>query len=182
MLKDKNTDMHIRQEQTKDHPEVFQLIRSAFEKEVHSDHREQFLVERLRHSDAFIPELSLVAEEDGHIVGYILLTKINIVQQDIRSPALALAPVAVLPSHQGKGIGGQLIKAAHEKAAAAGFTAVVLLGHEHYYPRFGYKMAKTFRIKLPFEVPEENCMVLELKAGALKDVTGTVEYAAPFFE
>ncbi|MBO9728350.1 MAG: N-acetyltransferase [Chitinophaga sp.] len=174
--------MHIRQEQTKDHPNVFRLIQQAFEKEVHSDHREQFLVERLRHSDAFVPALSLVAEEDGNIVGYILLTKINIVNNDTRYPALALAPVAVLPGHQGKGIGGKLIKAAHEKAIAAGFTAVVVLGHAHYYPRFGYKMAKTFGIRLPFEVPEENSMVLELTAGALKEVTGVVEYATPFFE
>src|SRR3546814_4458689 len=112
---------------------VFYVIEKAFENEGHSDHREQFLVERLRKSTAFVPELALVAELDGAVVGYILFTKIQIVNAHKRTTSLALAPVAVLPAHQGKGIGGQLINSAHEKAKDLGFGSVVLLGHENYY-------------------------------------------------
>lgn len=174
--------MRIRTEEAKDHKAVFDLIQRAFENEKHSDHNEQFLVERLRKSDAFVPELSLVAELSGGIVGYILLTKIEIVNNDRRYLSLALAPVAVLPDNQGKGIGGALIRAAHETATRLGFTSVILLGHETYYPRFGYRMAKEFGIKLPFDVPEENGMAIELQTDALKHVHGTVKYPKEFYE
>ena len=93
---------------------------------------------------------------------------------------MALAPVAVLPSYQGKGIGGHLIQTAHRKAKELEFGSVVLLGHEKYYPKFGYQMTKEYGIKLPFEVPDENCMLIELTENALKDVKGIVEYPKEF--
>ena len=173
--------MQIRKEEVADREAVFRVVERAFENEVHSDHREQFLVERLRHSAAFVPELALVAELDGSVVGYILLTKIRIVnEQGNSTPSLALAPVAVLPAHQGKGIGGQLIAYAHRRAAALGFGSVVVLGHGNYYPRFGYRPAREYNISLPFEVPDENCMAIELAVGALNNARGMVEYAAEF--
>lgn len=174
--------MHIRKEETKDHREVFGLIENAFKGEAYADHKEQYLVERLRSTDSFIPELSLVAEVEGRIVGYILLTKIEIVNQETAATCLALAPVAVLKTHQGKGIGSQLIRKAHEQAKALGFGVVVLLGHETYYPRFGYKMAKDYEVRLPFDVPDENCMLIELTEGALAGVSGIVVYPKEFFE
>lgn len=89
----------IRQEEPQDFEAVFGLIRQAFEGEEHSDHREQFLVERLRNSDAFVPELSLVAETGGTLAGHILLTKVKIVSDCAEEAgSLALAPVAVLLS------------------------------------------------------------------------------------
>lgn len=69
--------MNIRKEEEKDYNQVFELIEKAFENEEYSDHREQFLVERLRNSDSFVPDLSIVFEMNGLIVGYILLTKIK---------------------------------------------------------------------------------------------------------
>lgn len=170
----------IRQETQHDHEAVFELVKRAFENEVYSDHSEHFLVERLRQSEAFVPDLSMVAELDGRVVGYILLTKIQIKNDEASFASLALAPVAVLPEYQGKGIGGQLIAEAHERARALGFQSVVLLGHQHYYPRFGYKRTSEYGIKLPFEAPEENCMVLELLEGGLNGVSGTVVYAKEF--
>lgn len=172
--------MRIRQETTSDHAAVFHVIEKAFENEIYTDHQEHFLVERLRKSAAFVPELALVAELDGKVVGYILLTKIRIVNEQGNTTSLALAPVAVLPAHQGKGLGELLIKSAHEKAKALGFESVVLLGHEKYYPRFGYEPADKFGIKLPFDVPAENCMAIELVEGALSDVNGMVEYPPEF--
>nr|WP_121272072.1 N-acetyltransferase [Pedobacter schmidteae] len=174
-------ELKIRKEVKGDFRTVFELIQNAFQKEELSDHTEQYLVERLRNSDAFVPELSLVAEINNQIIGYILLTKINIVNANTNNhPSLALAPVAVLPAFQGTGIGGRLIEAAHRKAKELGFGSVILLGHESYYPRFGYKPAKEFGIKLPFDVPEANCMAIELTENALQNVSGTVQYPKAF--
>ncbi|MEM9525984.1 MAG: N-acetyltransferase [Bacteroidota bacterium] len=175
-------DLSIRQETTSDYPAVFALIKSAFEKEVHSDHREQFLVERLRSSPAFIPALSLVAESHGKIVGHILLTSIWIKNGDKAFPSLALAPVSVLPNKQGNGIGAKLIREAHERATCLGHQSVVLLGHAGYYPRFGYERADKYGIRLPFPAPPENCLVTALTPAGLAGVTGTVEYPQAFFE
>lgn len=174
-------EIKIRKETKEDFRSVFELIRSAFKEEALSDHKEQFLVERLRNSDSFNPELSLVAESNGKIIGYILLTEIKI--EDIgkdSSTSLALAPVAVLPDYQGNGVGSKLIKAAHDKAKGLGYGSVVLLGHENYYPKFRYRPTKEFGIKLPFEVPEANCMAIELTENALQNVTGIVKYPKEF--
>ena len=174
--------INIRQEVSADHPHVFKLIEEAFRDDEISDHREQYLVEGLRKSDAFIPELSLVAELDGELAGYILLSRIWIKKGDIAFPSLAMAPVAVLPPYQKMGIGGKLILRVHEIASKLGHDSVVLLGHENYYPKFGYKPAKEFGIKLPFDVPDENCMAIELVENGLKGISGLVEYPKEFFE
>ncbi|WP_439128249.1 GNAT family N-acetyltransferase [Polaribacter sp.] len=174
--------MIIRQETKIDHKVVFNLIKSAFKNAEFADHTEQFLVEKLRKSDAFIPELSLVAEIDKKIVGHILLTKLK-VRNDVKEfDSLALAPVSVLPEFQKKGIGAKLIVQSHEKAKKLGYKSVIVLGHEKYYPKFGYKQAHKFGIKLPFEVPKENCMAIELVKNGLKGVTGMVEYPKEFNE
>lgn len=175
-------EMIIRQETKNDHKEVFNVIESAFKDAEFADHTEQFLVERLRKSDAFIPELSMVAEIDGKIVGHILLTKIKIKNETTEFDSLALAPVSVLPGFQGKGIGGKLILESHKKAEELRYKSIVLLGHNRYYPRFGYEQADKYGIELPFEVPKENCMVIELIADGLKGVNGMVEYPKEFNE
>lgn len=175
--------MKIRKEEKEDYDKVFKLIENAFKDELYTDHKEQFLVERLRKSDPFIPELSLVAEIDQEILGYILLTKIKIINNNSQpTTSLALAPVAVLKKHQGKGIGGNLIRKAHEIAKELNFGSIILLGHEKYYPKFGYEMTKNYGIKLPFDVPDENCMLIELTENALENVNGIVEYPKEFYE
>lgn len=173
--------VEIRQEEPRDFEPVFKLIEKAFEPLAQSDHKEQFLVERLRKSDAFIAELSLVAEMDNKIVGHILLTKLKIKGDLKEFDSLALAPVSVLPQYQGNNIGGALIERAHSKAREQGYKSVVLLGHQQYYPRFGYVQADTFGIEFPFEgVPKENCMVVELVNGGLTGVAGKVVYPPEF--
>ena len=148
-----------------------------------SDHKEHLLVKRLRRSDAFIPELSLVAEtQNGTIVGYILLTKVEIASAEKKVLSLGLAPVAVLPEYQNRGIGSALIKEAHNRAVSAGYHSVVLLGHKDYYPRFGYKKAIDYDIRFPFDVPPEFCMVKELAPNSLNGVHGVVQYASEFTE
>lgn len=173
--------MKIRKENKKDYNSVFQLIEEAFKREEFSDHSEHFLVERLRKSDAFLPELSLVAEIENEIVGHILLTKIKIKDGLNEFHSLALAPVSVSPEYQRQGIGGKLIMEAHEKAKELGFDSIVLVGHEKYYPKFGYEQADKYGIQLPFEVPKENSMVVELVEGALNGINGIVEYPKEFY-
>lgn len=172
----------IRQEKSTDFKAVFNLIESAFKTEELSDPREQFLVERLRASSSFIPKLSMVAEIENKIVGHILLTKLKIKNSQTEFDSLALAPVSVLPEYQRNGIGGMLIKQAHKIAKELGYKSIVLLGHEKYYPKFGYELAHKYGIELPFDVPKENCMVIELTKKGLNGVTGMVEYPKEFNE
>jgi len=172
----------IRQEKSADYTQVFNLVEQAFASLEISDKTEQFLVERLRKSTAFVPELSIVAEIENKIVGHILLTKIKIVNKDSEFESLSLAPVAVLPEFQNKGIGGKLILYAHEVARNLGYKSIILVGHENYYPRFGYKPTSKYGIKLPFEAPEKNCMVIELFENGLKEVNGDVIFPKEFFE
>lgn len=174
------TDITIRQEYKNDFGAVHRVIEEAFRTAPYSDQDEHYLVQRLRLSDAFIPELSLVAEKEGKIVGHILLTRIKIKDSSNIYESLALAPVSVLPAFQGKGIGGSLIREAHDIARNLGHTSIVLLGDEAYYPRFGYTQASAYGIELPFEVPKENCMVIELVTNSLKGKQGMVQYPKEF--
>ncbi len=173
--------LKIRKEEQRDFKAVFDLIEKAFRDVEYSDHTEQFLVERLRNSEAFIPELSLVAAVDDQIAGHILLTKIKVKNETQEFDSLALAPVSVLPESQGNGIGGKLILKAHKIARELGYESVILLGHAEYYPKFGYRQLDEFGIILPFDVPKENCMAVELTDGALDEVNGVVVYAKEFF-
>ena len=171
----------IRKEEEKDYKQVFQLTEEAFRDMEHSDHQEHFLVENLRKSEAFIPELSLVAEdENGRIAGHILFTKIKIVNDLASSESLALAPVSVKPEFQNQGLGGKLILEGHRIARELGYQSVILIGHEKYYPRFGYEKTSNFGISFPFEIPEENGMALELVKDGLKDKKGMVKYPKEF--
>lgn len=174
--------INIRQESKKDHKIVFNIIECAFRNEKNSDHKEQHLVNRLRDSSAFIPELSLVAEANDQVLGHILLTKIKIINKEQEFDSLALAPVSVLPEFQNKGIGGKLIEAVHLKAKQLGYRSIIVLGHEKYYPKFGYKLLEQFGISLPFEVPKENALGIELVKNGLDGVNGIVRYPSAFNE
>ena len=170
----------VRQEVPADHQAVSVLIEEAFRKEKMSDHQEHLLVERLRNSASFVPALSLVAEVEGKIVGHILLTRIKIRNDREVFDSLALAPVSVLPDYQRGGIGGRLIEHAHRNARSLNYSSVVVLGHADYYPRFGYQRADRFGITLPFDVPKENCLAIELTEGGLNGVCGEVVYSEEF--
>lgn len=132
--------------------------------------------------DGFVPELSLVAELDGKIVGHIMLTRLLIENGKNKYDSLALAPVSVIPEYQNKGIGSKLINESLKIAKEIGFNSVIVLGHEKYYPRFGFKPASVWGIKAPFEVPDESFMALELEVRGLDDVTGNVVYSQEFLE
>jgi predicted N-acetyltransferase YhbS len=172
----------IRREQPGDYKAVYKLTELAFRDLEISEHNEQDLVERLRRSSSFIPELSLVAVLEQEIVGHILLTRNKIVNDREEFESLTLAPVSVTPEHQNQGIGSQLIRTVLDTARELGFKSVFLVGHENYYPRFGFVPASKFGILSPFEVPDPVFMALELVPGGLKGVSGTIQYPSEFFE
>lgn len=172
----------IRQEKEREYKLSERVVEEAFIGAEYSGHKEQYLVAGLRRSDAFVPELSIVAEADENIVGHVMLTKLIIKNDETIYESLALAPVSVLPRYQNQGIGSLLIIEALEIARELGYRSVIVLGHDKYYPRFGFKPASSWSIKAPFNVPDRNFMALELESGSLDNVSGVVVYPKEFFE
>ena len=168
-------EIKIRQETKNDYDMVYHVVKSAFEHAKHTSGDEHNLVNRLRTSNAFVPQLSLVAELNGKIVGHILFTEAEINE----TTQLMLAPLSVIPSQQNRGIGGMLITEGHRIAKNLGYEFSILVGHAHYYPRFGYIPANRFGIKTTFEVPDENFMVLNLQGKNTK-LNGMVRFAPEF--
>jgi predicted N-acetyltransferase YhbS len=171
--------MILRQETKLDYKATEEVIRKAFETLDISDKNEHILVQKLRNGNRFIPELSIVAEIDNTVVGHILFTKAPIEGEE-NYVSLALAPVAVLPEYQNKGIGMELIQNGLEKAKKMGFESATVVGHPKYYPRFGFQKASRWGIKFPVEVPDEVFMAIELIPDSLKGKSGVVNYANEF--
>lgn len=170
-------DIKIRKALEKDYNEIYAIITETFKNSEFSNGDEADLVKALKQSDSFIPNLSLVAELNKKIVGHILFSKIKIGD----SEQIALAPISVLPEFQRKGIGTKLITEAHKIAKKMGYKVSVVLGHQDYYPKFGYEVASKLGIKPPFEVPDINFMAANL-TGEKIHINGVVEYAKEFFE
>jgi putative acetyltransferase len=166
--------MIIRIEKEEDSKSIYEINERAFKQKDESE-----LIERIRSSKNFVPELSLVAEEDGKIVGHIMFSKIKIIGEE-EYESLALAPMAVLPELQRQGIGGKLIKEGLNKAREIGFDSVIVLGHKDYYPRFGFERASKWNIKCPFQAPDETFMAIELNYESLANKPGMVEYPKEF--
>jgi len=165
----------IRQETPADYAAVYALTKAAFAEMEHGDGDEQELAERLRRRSGYIPELSLVAEWDGQLVGHILFTEVPVGGHR----ALLLGPVSVLPEVQRQGIGGALIEAGHRVGASLGFDLCVLVGHEDYYPRFGYEPIERHGITFPTEAPLE-CMMVKFLTAQGKAVKGAAIFPPEF--
>ncbi len=164
--------MIIRQEKFKDASAIRRVHEAAFEQAAEAD-----LVDALREDDEAAPRFSRVAVADrGEIVGHVLLSRIYI--EDV--PSLALAPVGVMPVWQRKGIGSELIRQVIEDAREAGEHHIVVLGHDSYYPQFGFERAIDYGIEAPFPVPAEVFLVMPLVRNGLTGVKGTVRYPKPF--
>jgi putative acetyltransferase len=117
--------------------------------------------------------------EGGTIVGHIMFSPVSLSGHP-GLKIMGLAPMAVAPEQQRKGIGSALVRAGLERCKQLGFGAVVVLGHPRYYPRFGFSPSTRFGIKCEYEVPEEVFMVQELQPGYLRSVSGTIKYHAAF--
>ena len=167
----------VRTERPGDFPAIEAVIVAAFAAVAYSDHDEQHIVARLRASDAYVPELALVAEAASKVIGHLLLTRVALRGGGEPVAALALGPLSVLPAWQRQGVGSALIAAAHGRAHGLGFAGIVVLGPGAYYRRFGYRRLSGFGLTLPFAAGDEHCRILPLDAAALPQ-RGAVEYPA----
>jgi putative acetyltransferase len=125
------------------------------------------LVELIRASPEYVPELALVARVAGEVAGFVMVSHAELVgDSGERHRVLTLSPLAVAPALQGRGIGSALVPAALREAARLGEQLVVLEGSPRYYPRFGFRDCRLFgiRITLPDWVPPEAGMVFVLPA------------------
>ena len=113
-------------------------------------------------------------------MGHILFTRVTVTEAGVARPALALAPMAVLPAFQNRGVGSALVRRGLEEARALGHRVVIVLGHPRYYPRFGFRPARPLGIRSPFDAPADAFLVLGLEAGALDGLRGLVEYPPEF--
>lgn len=126
------------------------------------------------------PLVSLVAVEDGRVAGHILFSPVTVDGPQGVSAAMGLAPMAVRPERQNAGIGSALVRRGLAACAALGEDVVVVLGHPHYYPRFGFVPAATKGLSCEYPVPNDVFMVTELVPGALRGRTGRVKYRPEF--
>ncbi len=164
-------------ETPEDYAAIGEVNLLAFGREV-----EARLVENLRRSPDFIPGLSLVAVQDGEVVGHILFSPLAIETESATTRALALAVLSVRPELQKQGIGSDLVRDGLERCRSLGHRIVVVVGHAEYYPRFGFSSARAKGLETPFPVPDEAFMVLGLVPGALDGVSGLVKYPSAFAE
>ena len=170
--------MIIRPETQADIEDIFLVNKLAFS----GRDAEGRLVDAIRMTEHFIPELSLVAEQDGRIVGHILFSRIQVVSPRRQLDALALAPMAVLPDYQGRGIGSALVQQGLEECRRLGHAVVIVLGHPGFYPRFGFSAEQAHSLECPFGPAGPAWMALELVPGALQGVSGKVIYPAAFMD
>jgi putative acetyltransferase len=159
----------IREEDPVDIPLIREVNRRAF-----GQHQEGAIVDALRQNGAAM--LSLVATIDGHVVGHIMYSPLAIGH----ARGAALGPMAVMPEWQRQGIGSRLVQAGNRWLAERRCPFVVVLGHAHFYPRFGFTPAGTYGISCPWPVPDDVFMVLFLDEAARGRVSGVARYREEF--
>jgi len=170
--------MKIRQETASDYSEVYELVKISFAANADDDGTTADYLNEIRKTDAFVPELSLVAEsENGQIVGQIVLYKTTINTKNKETTALLLSPICVHPDYFRKGIARSLVEKAFCKAKEMDYKAVFLCGEPDLYRKFGFKPSFEYNI---FHISDETknaewCMVHELVDGALNGISGTVD-------
>jgi putative acetyltransferase len=161
----------IRPETSADHAAIRQVNRTAFGGE-----GEARLVDALREEG--YARVSLVAKEEGRVVGHILFSALTIATPRGNIEALALAPMAVVPSHQRKGIGSSLVREGLRACGDAGHRIVIVVGHPEFYPRFGFSAKRAEPLKSAYSGPA--FMAVELVPNALRGIEGEVRFPPPF--
>lgn len=168
------TNFIVRQITEADYTTVYKLIKTAFETAEHRDGDEQDFAVNLRNGDNYIPELDLVAERDGKLLGHIMFTKTYVTKLDgSRYNTLMVAPLAVLFEYRSIGVGSALMKEGLRIAQNMGYQSAFLIGDPNYYQRFGYKLTHLYGISHE-SMPAEYLQVKELTLGALDGVTGMI--------
>ena len=154
--------LNLRSEQALDHDAIAAVVVDAF----NPQHGPEVaaLVERIRASEHYVPELALVAEDESGIVGHVMLSWVGL-EGGTRDRILCLSPLAVRPDRQRTGVGGRLVEAVLERAEQAGEPAVFLEGIPDYYPRFGFELASSLGFLPPKEgIPDAAFLIRRLTA------------------
>jgi len=166
----------IRDERSPDAPALRAVLEAAFSQAVEAD-----LVDKLR--VACGDRISLVACDDDRIVGHILFTPAIIERPEGAVVGYGLAPMAVLPEFQRKGIGSALVRAGIERLRRSRCPFVIVIGHPTYYPRFGFVPASTCGIRCEWDgVPDEAFMILVLEPSLASQLAGLARYRPEFGE
>jgi len=157
------------------HSDLNDVLR--IQKEAFGHDEESNLVNSLMRDDSAKPLVSLLAIDNGEAVGHILFTKVWVTGREKSVSAMILAPLAILPHAQNKGIGGKLIKEGLEQLSKSKVDLVFVLGHPGYYPRYGFKPAGALGFEAPYPIAEKNAdawMVQELKSGVIENISGKI--------
>lgn len=181
-------DITIRPEEHKDYKDIISLILRSFQEGTeYSDGTDIIaLVEEIRDSEYYIPELSFVAELDKKIVGHFLFSQFPLSETKDgkrkyvgNKDIVMLAPVSVHADYFGQGVGSTMLKLGIEKVKEKGFKGITVEGDYHFYNRVGFKTSSEYNIFPTSGHPlvEPRCMMCqETVEGALKDVEGYVVY------
>jgi putative acetyltransferase len=164
--------MEIRPETEADHAAVAAVTAAAF-----GQQDEARLVEAIRASDEWVPDLTLVAEDDGRIAGHVMYSYSALEGSD--TPLLQLSPLSVVPARQNQGIGAALTRESLLLAEERGEPLVLVLGHPTYYPRFGFRPASELGLLPPNPEWEPAFMAAPLSAYDPL-LRGRVTFAPPF--
>jgi putative acetyltransferase len=158
----------------------FKAIREINDNAFHQP-QEGNIIDKLRDSGCGI--LSLVAVKDNEIAGHILFSPIELEDYPELSGGMGLAPMAVPQKYQGQGIGSMLVREGIKRLKEKSVPFIIVLGHKHYYPRFGFEPASKYGIKCQWEgVPKEAFMIMILDRDKMKNIKGVAKYRDEFNE
>jgi putative acetyltransferase len=122
-----------------------------------------------------------VAVKDGQIIGHILFTPATIETAEGSVEGMGLAPMAVLPDFQRQGVGSRLVRSGLDEMMQGQHPFVIVLGHPHYYPRFGFVPASRYEIVCEYEnVPNEAFMIVVLQDAQVRKLAGVAKYHPEF--
>ena len=162
--------IEIREERPSDIAAIRDVNRRAFGQDQESN-----IVDALRSNGAIL--LSLVATLNDRVVGHIVYSTISVEGEIVGA---ALGPMAVLPEYQRQSIGSKLVEAGTRKIKDKGYPFIIVLGHSHYYPRFGFMPASDRGIECEWEVPKDVFMLLVLDQKRMRGVSGLAKYRPEF--
>ena len=167
--------IRIREEQSEDIPIIREVNKRAFGQPQEAD-----VVDELRRNCNDL--MSLVAVAQDQVVGHILFSPVTIESEDRIVRGVGLAPMAVLPEYQRKGVGAELIRTGITRLGSKGCPFVIVLGHAEYYPRFGFETASRYGVRSEWDVPDDAFMILILNKSEMQGISGLARYRPEFAE